>query len=226
MYGVMIALRSDYFCPVWDALQVWDEHLFEIARSVHSHDDPQEVARLLEDSILTAGGFADFQGVSKFRGQTALHLAARAGRQLCCECLVQQWRACLDLRDENGATPLILAAMKGREGIVAYLLQVGSDPNVRARHRDHKDHDTALGWARRLGHAKVVDAMVDYHDEVMTRRRAAATMRIEATTPTQPPTPPAQPSPVVLTDRPVTPSVGQGGIAVTESEAFVTRVEF
>ena len=126
---------------------------------------------------------------------------------------------------------MILAAMKGRDGIVGYLLRAGADPNIRAKHKEHHEHDTALGWARRLGHAKVVAAMIAWHNEVVSESRR----------PDQPPrplntaigtTPTLQPSPMALEEPPSEPASPAASPAlgvnpkVTQSEAIVTNVDF
>ena len=108
------------------------------------------------------GFWIDFQGVSQFRGETILHLASRAGRLKCCSALVETWGARVNLQDEQGTTPLLAASIKGRHRIVSYLLQAGSDPGIRGTHKNYDCYDTALGWARRLGHGKVVEKMEEY----------------------------------------------------------------
>ena len=134
-----------------------------------------------------------------------MHLAARAGRKEVCTDLVQQWCANLNLQDENGATPLVLAAMKGRETIVAFLLRAGSDTTARATHKDHPNvHDTALGWATRLGHRKVIQAFDEFEASKKALRPQQGTI-----------------SPMQLG-----PSAARPDVKLVQSDAFVTQVAF
>ena len=101
-----------------------------------------------------------------------LHLAARAGGAGCVRELVDGWSAQLELRDDHGATALVLAAIKGRDAIVRYLLDKGACPSVRAVHKDGNVYDTAQGWARRLGHAKVLQRFADFETTATSPPRA------------------------------------------------------
>ena len=144
-----------------EMVQTWDETLFQLSRLIHQGDDPKELSRLLRecDSQGAHRFWVDFQGFSQFRGQTVLHLAARAGRTACVRELVDGWNAKLDLRDESGATPLLCAAFKGRDRVVGVLLEAGAKADVRAVYKKWADQnvfDTPEGWAKRLNHSKVL----------------------------------------------------------------------
>eukprot|EP00931_Biecheleriopsis_adriatica_P055968 TRINITY_DN3317_c0_g1_i8.p1 TRINITY_DN3317_c0_g1~~TRINITY_DN3317_c0_g1_i8.p1 ORF type:complete len:849 (+),score=217.91 TRINITY_DN3317_c0_g1_i8:1129-3675(+) len=90
----------------------------------------QEITTLLLDgganaTVCMRGGF------------TALALAARAGRERCCEVLLEHPSArkseTLDLGTSAGWTPLLLACKAGHVGVVRQLLASGASPGLRSK---------------------------------------------------------------------------------------------
>ena len=65
-------------------------------------------------------------------GRTPLHWAARGGHLEVIDLLVSRGAA-LEAVDEDGWTPLYLAAYGGEERAAARLLELGSDPKIRAK---------------------------------------------------------------------------------------------
>jgi ankyrin repeat protein len=64
-------------------------------------------------------------------GQTALHLAARAGHAAVVALLLAHG-APPDVEDENGRTPLLLAAIEGHVAALGTLLEYGAVAGFRA----------------------------------------------------------------------------------------------
>lgn len=88
---------------------------------------------------------------------TALHLAAGSGHQAVVEALLS-WGAILDPQEHEGATPLLVAALKGHTDMCGLLLAHGSDVNQ----MDPTTKMTALHMAAFGGHEAVVKALLSW----------------------------------------------------------------
>lgn len=99
-------------------------------------------------------------------GRTALHWAADQGHLDVVHSLLKAG-ACIDLQSKKKATPLMLAALRGNEEIVRFLLGAGADKTNRtsypndSQQRDHHWRSTALHSAAAGGHLGVVSALVN-----------------------------------------------------------------
>lgn len=83
------------------------------------------------NSLLKAG--AKVSATNKHR-RTAAHLAAEEGRLNVLEALVKDGEVDLHARDEYGSTPLIMAAERGHEEVVQFLIQnFTQDPEMRKK---------------------------------------------------------------------------------------------
>lgn len=61
--------------------------------------------------------------------RTPLHLAAKGGHLEAVKFIIDAKLYPIDVLDEHGHTPLFYAAYEGRFKVIAYLLQVGANPN-------------------------------------------------------------------------------------------------
>src|SRR5690606_28850728 len=64
---------------------------------------------------------------------TALHFAAGEGHLAATRALVTSG-AGLDITDDQGSTPALLAVLNGHFDVAAFLLEAGTDPNIRDRY--------------------------------------------------------------------------------------------
>jgi euchromatic histone-lysine N-methyltransferase len=62
---------------------------------------------------------------------TPLHLAAQVGAVECLQHIVQSGGVNVNIKDDGGWTPMIWAAEHRHIECVRFLLDVGSDPNLR-----------------------------------------------------------------------------------------------
>ncbi|KAJ1560070.1 Ankyrin-2, partial [Cladochytrium tenue] len=116
--------------------------------------------------LLDAGVDADERAgpQRRLRDRRLLHVAAQLGHNACAAALLHS-RAEPDPRDEDGLTPLMLAARCGRKLAVRTLLQGGADPEcTRAR-----DGWRALHLAAQQGGYGVVNALVEGRADVTAR---------------------------------------------------------
>ncbi|GAB4820126.1 hypothetical protein N2152v2_007172 [Parachlorella kessleri] len=109
---------------------------------------------------------ADLQ-MANNQGRTSLHYAVRgrtclmtgdaaaagAGRTDAARVLIEEGRAKVDVRDKQGATPLLLAAQSGAQSTALYLASRGADVEA-----EDKEGDTPLGAA--ASHGKLREALV------------------------------------------------------------------
>ena len=109
-------------------------------------------ARLLID----AG--ADINIPDKYQ-QTALHLAASNGHSSIVGDLIKAPDVNLNVRNEDGNTPLDVAVMSGREQSAQLLIDAGADINI----SDNKQR-TALHMAACNGYNDIVDALIKRPD--------------------------------------------------------------
>ena len=95
-----------------------------------------------------------------FQGYTILHIAAVFGQSDCCSVILRH-HPDINVKDDNGNTPLAGACQAGDIGMVRVLLQHG------ARVSYNQNGSTALHKAAIKNHADVVEMMVkDFHWEV------------------------------------------------------------
>ena len=91
-------------------------------------------------------------------GWTRLYYACSAGIddvQRVCEVIELGWPGSVEARDDYGGTPLILASLRGRAGIVKALLAAGADVNTA-----NKGGMTALIWACHYGRLEIARTLV------------------------------------------------------------------
>jgi len=106
------------------------------------------------------GGAA--RAVEKMRDasrRTALHFAANQGQAECVGILLDACSTAVDARDEDGATPLIMAVLGKSDGALAcvdMLLARGADVNARRE----REMDSALHIAARHGFVEAVERLV------------------------------------------------------------------
>lgn len=78
--------------------------------------------------------------------------------------------ACIDIKDTNGLTPLMLAAHKGHSNIVLFLLENKADTNART-----SEGATALHFAVESGEKFCVDFLISYNSDVNAQNKSGAT---------------------------------------------------
>ena len=89
-------------------------------------------------------------------GWTALHEAAVRGFLDCCRLLLQCEEVQVDVKNRNGATPLILASDKGYFACFDLFLSQRADVNASDNHLD-----TALHYASKHGHLDIVKCLLE-----------------------------------------------------------------
>ena len=62
---------------------------------------------------------------------TALHLAAKAGQLEICRMILDTGKVTVNIHDDGGWTPLVWSAEFRHLPVVKFLLERGSDPNLR-----------------------------------------------------------------------------------------------
>ena len=77
--------------------------------------------------------------MKKDDGYAALHLAALNGHRDVAAALVMEGRACIELKNNRGQTPLFLSASQGHWGVVELLVANGADVGI-----TDEEGDTAL----------------------------------------------------------------------------------
>ena len=91
------------------------------------------------EALLAAN--VDVNEVHATTGHTALHLAAKSGRDDLLECILAH-KPIVDVRDKRGRTALHFAASQGHIKCTSLLLDNGADPNSKT-----EAGTTALHWA-------------------------------------------------------------------------------
>ncbi|CAN8006118.1 unnamed protein product, partial [Ixodes hexagonus] len=142
--------------------------LLEAGAELPSDDEGEEVSGTVVDggagvpedpieAVLAAGGSVDDVDASL---RSLLHTAAYDGDVELVRRLLDR-KACLEMSDRNGQTPLNLAARQGHAEVVLLLLKAGADP-------DHADNEgwTPLRSSAWAGHLQVVDALLDHGAQV------------------------------------------------------------
>ena len=97
--------------------------------------------------------------ISDHKQRTALHMAADLGDDDIVDALIKRPDVNLNVRNENGYTPLHIAAGRGREQSARLLIDAGADINI----PDHKQR-TALHMAADWGYDDIVDALIKRPD--------------------------------------------------------------
>ena len=103
-------------------------------------------------ALLAAGADVDARDANN---NTALHLAADAGRAAMVSLLIQA-TASLNVKNNAGNTPLHLSAEAGHVAVVSLLIQATASLNV----KNNTYGDTPLHVAAFNGHAAIVDALI------------------------------------------------------------------
>jgi ankyrin repeat protein len=96
-------------------------------------------------------------------GNTTLHCAASIGHYIIVSILLDAG-ASVNLRGQDGQTPLHIAARRGRKEVVSRLLVAGADADATCKW-DNVDM-RAKDWAKRNGHYKVHDVLIQHEQEV------------------------------------------------------------
>ncbi|XP_047488056.1 kinase D-interacting substrate of 220 kDa-like [Penaeus chinensis] len=107
----------------------------------------------LIQQILVFTRLVDFQN---FNGSSLL-LSSAAGGVVSSVQLMLRAGAFVNLRDENGWTPLIWAARNNHSDVVKVLLEAGADPNI----ENWNFGDDPLGWAAYNGHPTIVQDLLN-----------------------------------------------------------------
>ncbi|XP_063600577.1 ankyrin repeat domain-containing protein 17-like [Penaeus indicus] len=107
----------------------------------------------LIQQILIFTRLVDFQN---FNGSSLLLTSAASGVVSSVQLMLRAG-AFVNLRDENGWTPLIWAARNNHSEVVKVLLEAGADPNI----ENWNFGDDALGWAAYNGHPTIVQDLLN-----------------------------------------------------------------
>eukprot|EP00250_Pteridium_aquilinum_P019818 c24586_g1_i1 orf=552-1943(-) len=119
-----------------------------------------DVSRLKE----AASAFNEGQGLAKAildvkdaNDRGALHFAAQNGKDTVCQYLLEELNLPVDVRDNDGETPLIHAARHGHLQASLCLLEHGADPGVKGNELDA----TALHHAAGAGSTEIVRLLLE-----------------------------------------------------------------
>jgi len=133
-----------------------------------AEDGPEETTH----SLLQRG--ANVKEVND-KGHTALHLAAKSGRNQIVSLLHE--KGCpLDERDYRGRTPLHFAASEGHPEITKILLDKGANVNAKTQ-----AGTTALHWVAVLGNQKLAKVLIDAGADINSRNNDGYTPLDRAT---------------------------------------------
>lgn len=86
------------------------------------------VAEILD---IVGGNRAKMSSKKESRLDSIFHAKAKSGDVVGVQQVLDSGRVHPDSKDQDGTTPLMLAAMNGREKVVSLLLEEGADPNIR-----------------------------------------------------------------------------------------------
>ncbi|KAK9137692.1 hypothetical protein Sjap_008286 [Stephania japonica] len=126
----------------------------------------KKAAAQLDNGKGLAKTVADVKDANK-RG--ALHFAAREGKTEVCKYLIEELKIDVDLRDEDGDTPLLHTTRQGHGETARYLLDCGADPTASS-----DLGATALHHAAGIGHIELLTFLlsrgvsVDSHSDAGT----------------------------------------------------------
>uniref|UniRef100_F6WSN6 Transient receptor potential cation channel subfamily A member 1 n=1 Tax=Monodelphis domestica TaxID=13616 RepID=F6WSN6_MONDO len=142
-------------------------------------------------------------GTKSKDNKSPLHFAANFGRINTCQRLIRDMTdtRLLNEGDQNGMTPLHLAAKNGHDKVVKFLLKKGAlflsdyngwtalhhasmggytqtmkiilDTNVKCTDHVDEEGNTALHYAAREGHAKAVALLLDYDAQILMNKQSA-----------------------------------------------------
>lgn len=87
----------------------------------------KNLAKQLDDGKGISQTVADVKDANK-RG--ALHFAAREGKTEMCKYLVEELKLDVNIKDEDGETPVLHAARQGHTATAIYLVKQGGDPTI------------------------------------------------------------------------------------------------
>lgn len=123
------------------------QHFLNAART-GSLDLLKKFAAQLDDGKGLAQTVADVKDANK-RG--ALHFAAREGQTEVCKYIVEELKLDVNIKDEDGETPLLHAARQGHVATVKYLIDYGANPAIPS-----EIGTTALHHAAGIGDIKLL----------------------------------------------------------------------
>lgn len=111
-----------------DALAVREKvQTFLTSAKTGNLDLLKKLAKQLDDGKGLAQTVADVKDANQ-RG--ALHFAAREGQTEMCKFLIEECNIDVNVKDEDGETPLIHAARQGHTATAKYLVKCGADPSI------------------------------------------------------------------------------------------------
>ena len=120
-------------------------------------EGPSEVVEALLEAK------TDVNQVHLTTGHTALHLAAKAGREDLLQLILNK-KATVDVRDKRGRTALHFAASQGHVNCTSLLLDHGADPNSKT-----EAGTTALHWAAVMCSLETVKELLSRGADVNAR---------------------------------------------------------
>ncbi|KAG9151807.1 hypothetical protein Leryth_002082 [Lithospermum erythrorhizon] len=109
-----------------DALAV-REKVQQFLNAVSESEELKKSAKQLDDGKGIARTVADVKDANK-RG--ALHFSAREGKTEMCKYLVEELKLDVNMKDEDGETPVLHAARQGHTATAMYLVKQGADPTI------------------------------------------------------------------------------------------------
>ncbi len=180
---------------------------YAVALDGNSGDDSSGLTPLMHASIagnadccqelLARGASGDARAADEFNGWSALHFCSAMGQDRCCSTIVRTQAVPVDQRDNEGFTPLSLAAMRGHNSVIDALARAGhsidapsfkgATPLLLAAQEgrlftlkrllhlgaDVKSHDmsgaSALTVSARAGHTNIAKALLEAGADVNHR---------------------------------------------------------
>jgi hypothetical protein len=126
VHGLFLALQLDAFKVAHTLIQ-WPSTRVEWRND--KDESPLMIASIKGRTDLMKALIAKDADVNK-TGWTPLHYAA-SGQQTDVVELLLEHSAYIDAESPNGSTPLMMAAMYGKESLVSLLLDAGADPSLK-----------------------------------------------------------------------------------------------